>query len=78
MTISSLRNISVKELNDSLEKKALGIKIMKMLQIKKNVSIPIVKEAFVVIIKGVNKYLDRLPGNPNISETLEIVIIISS
>ena len=73
MSIPSDKNTSVKEFDKLSKYKDLEIETTKLWKLKTH-TIPVIIGALGLIKKGVDTYLDRIPGVPNIHEIQKIVL----
>ena len=73
MSIPSDRNVSAKVFEKLSKYKDLEIEIQKMWHLK-TTTVPVVVGALGIIKKGTQQFLDKIPGNPSLSEIQKIVL----
>ena len=76
MSVPSKRNASTKEVEKIAKYKDLDIEISKMWSMKTNV-IPIVIGALGLIRKGINRYVEQIPGNIRV-EVLQMNVLLGT
>ena len=67
MKITVYKNVSVAEFEKLFKHKDLEIEVGKVWHLK-TVTIPFVLGALGIIKKGTEKYLEKIPGSPNLAE----------
>ena len=77
MEIPSDRDTSVKVAEKLSKSKNLEIEITKMWGLK-TITVPVVIRALGVVKKGIEKYIDKIPGKINITELQKIALLGSS
>ena len=73
MSIPTDKNIAVKEFEKLSKYKDLEIEVQRMWKMK-TITVPVIVGALGMIKKGTQKFLDRIPGDPQLQEIQKIVI----
>ena len=74
MAVPSERNVATKEIEKIAKYKDLEIEISKMWSMKTKV-IPVVIGALGLIRKGINRYIEQIPGNIRVEELQKTVLL---
>ena len=74
MSIPSDRNTASKEFEKLSKYKDLEIEVTKMWQLKTQ-TVPVIVGALGTIGKGLDKHLEKIPGNPSINEIQKITLL---
>ena len=74
MAIPSERNVASKEVEKISKYKGLEIEISKMWSMK-TIVIPVVIGALGLIRKGINRYVEQIPGNSRVQELQKTVLL---
>ena len=73
VAIPSDKNTSTKQFEKLSKYKDLEIEVTKLWQLK-TLTVPVIIVALGVITEGVEKYLDKIPGHPNLQEVQKITL----
>ena len=74
MAVPSDRNIAAKEVEKISKYKDLEIEVSRMCKTKPTVT-PLVIGALGIIRKGINRYIERIPGNIKVEELQKLVLL---
>lgn len=72
-SVPSDNNVSTKEFDKLSKYKDLQIEIEKMWELKTTI-VPVIIGALGMVKKGVDEYLNKIPGNPSLTEVQKIVL----